>query len=279
MRQGIYESSYQDKNHFSFGKNWSIFLKSLDEDKISEAKQSLSDFFGGSEKISGKTFVDVGSGSGLFSLSAYRLGASRVLSVDIDDFSLECTKHLCKNEGAPKNWIIQKGSALDDGFIRSLGEHDIVYSWGVLHHTGNMWKAIENTMSLVKSGGVFYIAIYNKNEKYILEGTSTLWVKLKKIYNSHGSCMKKIMEAFYIAYYFSGLLAHGINPVSYVKKYATLRGMDFFTDIKDWLGGYPYEFASVQEIDDFFSKRGFELKRVQEVRSLGCNEFLFERKA
>ncbi len=275
--QGLYEKTYNNKKHFSFGKNWSKFLGSLDENKIQEAQKSLEEFLGGKDKINQKTFVDIGCGSGLFSLSAYRLGAARVLSVDIDDFSLECAKHLHAKEGNPDVWKILKGSALDKDFIGSLGQYDVVYSWGVLHHTGDMWNAIENTMALVSDNGLFYIALYKKNEKYVLEGTSDLWIRLKQIYNAHGNFVKRSMEVLYSMYYFAGLIAHGINPVSYVKKYSTLRGMDFWTDIRDWLGGYPYEFASVEEVKEFFIRHGFEAVKVSEVRSLGCNEFLFKK--
>ena len=273
-----YEDAYKTKNHFSFGKNWQKFLESLDDEKINEAKKSLVDFLGGENKIRGKTFVDIGCGSGLFSLAAFLLGASRVVSVDIDDFSLECAKFLKEKHGSPKNWKIRKVSALDEDFIKELGAFDVVYSWGVLHHTGDMWRAIGNALTIVKSDGVFYIAIYNKNERYVFEGTSRLWVLLKQTYNKSGGLMKRGMEAVYILYFFLGLVLHGINPFAYVRKYTSLRGMDFYTDIRDWLGGYPYEFASINEMKYFFSKNNFECENVKEVRSLGCNEFLFQVK-
>lgn len=273
----VYEDAYTRNDHFSFGKNWINFLKSLDKRKIQEAEKSLTKFLG-EDDISGKSFVDIGCGSGLFSLAAYDLGVERLVSVDIDDSSLKCAEYLRKKRNVPENWNIKKGSALDSAFIGSLGQFDVVYSWGVLHHTGDMWRAIENSIQTVRTGGLFYIALYNKNTKYRLEGTSDIWVKLKKIYNSYGTIVKRFMEAIYLAYFFIGLLLHGINPVSYVKRYDALRGMDFFTDIRDWLGGYPYEFASVDEVKEFFATRGFECRKVKDARSLGCNEFLFLRK-
>ncbi len=141
-----------------------------------------------------------------------------------------------------------------------------------------MWRAIENVLTTVKSDGIFYIAIYNKNERYVFEGTSRLWVSLKRIYNKSGYLIKKAMEFVYSAYFFLGLISYGVNPFSYVKKYTSLRGMDFYTDIRDWLGGYPYEFASVDEVKSFFSKHNLECEKTKEVRSIGCNELLFRKR-
>ncbi|MFA6184002.1 MAG: class I SAM-dependent methyltransferase [Parcubacteria group bacterium] len=277
MKNEIYEDTYKNKKHFSFGKNWQNFLKTLTDEKIQEAKKSLVEFLGGEDKIKDKTFVDIGSGSGLFSLAAYLLGAKEVVSVDVDDFSIACAKYLKEKNGNPENWKITKGSALDENFIKTLGQFDIVYSWGVLHHTGEMYRAFENVIQLMKTEGVFYLAIYNKNTKCILEGTSKLWVNLKRFYNSSNVAIKKIMECVYVTYFVIGLVANLKNPFSYIKNYSTLRGMNFFTDIKDWLGGYPYEYASVKEIIVYFKKYNMICEKYTGVRSIGCNEFLLKK--
>lgn len=275
MADELYEKNYRNAGYFSFGKNWQNFLSRLHEDQIQEAMLSLEAFLGGKENISGKTFVDIGCGSGLFSLAAYRLGAQKILSVDIDESSVWCVHHLHEKEGRPENWKVLTGSALDQDFLKKLGTFDIVYSWGVLHHTGNMEKALQNIARLPNKGGRVFIAIYNDNKR-ILEGTSRFWLKMKKIYNHAPQGLQKIMEVIYADYIALGLLLHGINPLSYVRSYRSLRGMDFWTDIRDWLGGYPYEYASQEEITDFFEKQGFVLIRTIAARSIGCNEFLFE---
>ncbi len=274
MKHETYESAYKDPRHFSFGKNWQNFLKNLNDEKINEAKKSLVEFLGGEDKIKGKTFVDIGCGSGLFSLAAYLLGVKEIISVDVDEFSIACAKHLKEEKGNPENWQIKQGSALDEKFVKSLGKFDIVYSWGVLHHTGDMHKAFENVINLVGEGGIFYLAIYNKNEKCLFEGTSKFWLRVKKIYNSSNLLVKKMMEVGYVFYYVTGLIVHFINPFKYIKNYVSLRGMSFYTDIKDWLGGYPYEFATIDEIKDFFKKYNLKCIKYKEVRSIGCNEFL-----
>lgn len=276
MKKDIYEDIYNKKNNFSFGKNWQKFLVNLNEERIEEAKKSLVDFLGGEEKIKGKTFMDIGCGSGLFSLAAYKLGASSVVSVDVDDFSVSCANYLNEKEGKPSNWIIKKGSALDREFINSLGKFDIVYSWGVLHHTGDMYSAFDNVVKLVDNKGIFYLAIYNNNIKYKLEGSSYFWVREKKIYNNSNFFIKKMIETVYIFYYVIGLIVNFKNPIEYIGNYSSLRGMSFYTDIKDWLGGYPYEFATTEEIINYFKKHNLICKKNNPARSIGCNEFFLE---
>lgn len=279
MPKELYEQTYTNADHFSFGKNWTNFLLSLDEKRIENAKRSLCDFLGEIGTLRNKTFVDIGCGSGIFSLAAYRLGAAHVVSVDIDRFSIACAEELRNRERQPEKWSIQTGSALDPKFLLSLGTFDIVYSWGVLHHTGNMYKALENITLLMKDSGRLYIAIYNDNQKNILEGTSTFWLEIKKIYNQVPWIGKKVMKILYTIYYVIGLALSGKNPILYIKNYQSLRGMSFMTDIKDWLGGYPYEYASSEKIIAYFKERGFECTKTNPARSIGCNEFLFVKKS
>lgn len=276
MPKELYEDSYKNLNHFSFGKNWQNFLKGLTEEKIQEAERSLIEFLGGKENITNKTFVDIGCGSGLFSLAAYRLGAKRVVSVDIDGTSVACAKYLHKKNGSPIHWNIQTGSALDRDFLISLETFDIVYSWGVLHHTGNMYQALENVALLAHTESKLYIALYNDNQHF-LEGTSNFWLKAKKIYNRCGNLEKRFLQIIYTTYYVIGLALNFVNPITYIKNYHSLRGMSFMTDIKDWLGGYPYEYASAEQVTAFFSEQGFNCKKINPARSIGCNEFLLTR--
>ena len=174
----LYEEIY--KEGFSFGKNWKRFLQKLDEKKIKNAEKSLKEFLG-LENLKGKTFLDLGCGSGLFSLAARILGA-KVVSVDVDDNSLECTRYLkSKFYLKDTNWRILKGSALDRRFLNSLGKFDVVYSWSVLRHTGNLWKALDYICDLVKDKGVLYIAIYNMYKGFSF--SSYHWLKIKKLYN------------------------------------------------------------------------------------------------
>ena len=131
----------QKKRRFAFGKNWRNFVKHVDGDRISEAENSLRAMLD-VERLDGMRFLDIGSGSGLFSVAAHRLGAT-VVSFDFDPQSVESTK-LLKKEYSTGNteWTIREGSALDAGFLDGLGKYDIVYSWGVLHHTGTCGRPL-----------------------------------------------------------------------------------------------------------------------------------------
>jgi len=269
----LYEDIYKEK--FSFGKNWELFLKGLDDNKIELAKKSLSDFTK-LEDFKKKSFLDFGCGSGLFSLCAVKLGAKKVISIDIDDNSLNCAKYLRKKfKISEKVWEIKKGSALDKEFIKSLPKVDILYSWGVLHHTGSMYEALGNMDLLLKKGSIFYTAIYNDFSG--VPFNSSTWVKIKKFYSSSNIVVRKISELGYTSLIFSGLILNGRNPISYVKNYSKIgiRGMNFYRDIVDWLGGYPFEYASISEIEIFYNKLGLKLINTRETKREGCNEFLF----
>src|ERR1051326_4457152 len=148
-------------SRFAFGKNWQRFLRHLAEERIAVACDSLSSMLE-LPSLAGKTFLDVGSGSGLSSLAALRLGAARVHSFDYDAQSVACTAEM-KRRYAPaaEHWTIERGDILDDAYAHALGSWDIVYSWGVLHHTGRMWDAIGAAARVVADGGALFIAIYN----------------------------------------------------------------------------------------------------------------------
>lgn len=271
------------KLNFSFGKNWQSFIKGyINEERIAEAKKSLLDFLG-DNKIEGKTFLDIGCGSGLFSLAAYQLGAAKVLSFDLDEHSVACCKYLCQKEGNPGNWQVEQGSILDKNFILPLGRFDLVYSWGVLHHTGRMYEAIENALSLVGKGGLLYIAIYNKADSFGVYpdgrfGTSDFWKKAKKIYAHSHYFIQRAVDYAAMAFLITAYILTLKNPVKKIKGHKELRGMSWKVDIRDWLGGWPYEYACVEEIFKFVKKYGFLLENLKANNGLKNNEFLFIKK-
>lgn len=250
---------------FQFGKNWQRFLKILNDERIAEADRSLQQMLE-MEHLQGKRFLDIGSGSGLFSLAARRLGA-KVYSFDYDPDSVACTQEL-KSRYFPddSNWIIEQGSVLDTDYIKSLGEFDIVYSWGVLHHTGAMWQALENVSLLVASRGLLFIAIYNEQG-----WVSNYWKKIKKTYNKH-IVFQLITILIHMPYLF--LLRFLVRAST--GRLKNDRGMSIWFDMLDWLGGYPFEVAKPEEIFSFYRRQGFRLVNLKTCAGKqGCNEFVF----
>ncbi len=264
------------KDKFAFGKNWEDFVNNnLSDNTLSLSVKSMANFLD-SSVINKKSFLDVGCGSGIHSLSALKLGASHVVSTDVDMDSVKSTENV-KNWSKTYDsvWSIKQGSILDKSFVDNLGQHDVVYCWGVAHHTGDMWKALENLTGLVKVGGVIFLAIYNNVEG---KRGSKMWHKIKKTYNKSPLFFKKIMEWFYISWSFIMLLVRFNNPFYVISNYKKKRGMSWKTDLVDWLGGYPYEYASVSEIFDFYHKKGFYLEKIKTTNYIGCNQFLFIKK-
>jgi 2-polyprenyl-6-hydroxyphenyl methylase/3-demethylubiquinone-9 3-methyltransferase len=261
---------------FQFGQNWSQFLPAIDDERIERAEQSLKEMLE-VESLSGKTFLDIGSGSGLFSLAARRLGA-RVHSFDFDPKSVYCTTELKKNYFRDdESWQIEEASVLDAEFMKSLGEFDIVYSWGVLHHTGNLWTAMENAQQRVALGGKLFIALYNDTGSQ-----STRWNWIKKTYNGLPGILRSPFAAIVWLPTEIKLLASSVvrlRPKDYIDswtQYRKNRGMTKWRDIIDWVGGYPYEVSTPDEVFDFCRARGFELTKLNCGRvGLGCNQFVF----
>ena len=267
------EKEVRRGERFKFGQNWQRFLKTLDDTRMAEAERSLTQMLE-VENLQGIRCLDIGSGSGLFSLAACRLGA-RVHSFDYDPQSVACTAAL-KQQYFPGdvNWSIEEGSVLDSDYMKALGKFEVVYSWGVLHHTGAMWQALEHAAIPVVDGGKLFIGIYNSQG-----GKSNRWRMVKRLY-CKGLVGKVIVTVFFFPYFFlKGFavdLLRGNNPIERYENYKKTRGMSITTDWHDWLGGYPFEVAKPEEIFDFYKERGYRLERLKTCAGgLGNNEFVF----
>ena len=271
-----FQSGEPPGRRFAFGENWRSYLAVLDEERIRQAERSLAGMLG-EDVVAEGNFLDAGCGSGLFSLAAVRLGAARVHSFDFDPKSVACAREL-KRRYVPQaeSWTIEEASVLDQEYLRALGQWDIVYSWGVLHHTGRMWEAMENVARLVDPGGTLFISIYNDQG-----ALSRMWRGVKAIYNRSVPGRAAVIGIFFPYYFLRGVLADVLrlrNPHTRYREYKKARGMSMIHDWLDWLGGYPFEVAKPRDVRDFFLAKGFDLSRlVMREGTIGCNEFVFRR--
>ena len=266
-------SEIHQGERFAFGKNWRQFLRLLNENRIATAEQTLKDMLGVAD-LHGKRFLDIGTGSGLFSLAARRLGAT-VYSFDYDPLAVACAKELKRRYFLDDDaWTIEEGSVLDKSYLTSLGTFDIVYSWGVLHHTGAMWRALEYICPNVASGGHLYIALYNDQG-----AASRNWKIVKHLYNRLPHMLKFLVlwPAFINLWLPIFCRDFWHRRPSTWKNYSTLRGMSAWRDVVDWVGGYPFEVATPGAIFEFYRNKGFQLVKLQSSNAHGCNEFVFAR--
>jgi SAM-dependent methyltransferase len=254
---------------FDFGKNWEAFSEQrVDTDRLARACQSLLSLLR-EDSLAGLSFLDVGCGSGLFSIAAYQLGASRVVGLDVNPRCIEISQNNRERliPGSPVEFHV--ASALEPEQLERFGAFDLVYAWGSLHHSGSMWAAIGNVAACVGPGGILIVAIYNKHI------TSPLWKFIKQVYNQvPGIFQRAMIFLFAGVIYVAKLLVTRSNPL---KKE---RGMDFWFDVIDWVGGYPYEFAAPSVVEQRVCDQGFKLQGCVAAQvPTGCNEFVFRKLA
>lgn len=261
------ESAKRSGVSFSFGENWERFLSDLHPQAVAAMTRYFSDWLPAG--LQGKSLLDLGSGSGLSSLVAQQMGAT-VTSVDIDPASVRANRRLRELAGNPEGWRIVEGSILDESLVRSLGTFDVVLSWGVLHHTGDMWAALGRAVRLVGPDGLLWIALYTRTRK------SPRSRRLKRYYNATPDPLKRL---FRVAYAAPKLIKMALRrDFSPIRRYHEERGMDWWRDLEDWLGGLPYEVASPGEVHTFLRPRGFVLERIESAEGEGDTDvYLFAR--
>jgi 2-polyprenyl-6-hydroxyphenyl methylase/3-demethylubiquinone-9 3-methyltransferase len=259
---------------FSFGRNWNKFIqRHFSEERVEISRKQMLEFLSLKDML-GIYFLDVGCGSGLHSLAAFRSGAGRIVSYDVDAESVMTTRKLREYAGSPASWEVLQGSVLDDAFVGSLAQADIVYSWGVLHHTGDMWKGMDNCLKLMKDSGVFFAALYDYDIQ--TNPSAEFWLDVKRRYNQSGWFGKQCLIAWY---YWHFLLYRNLINLRTVWKRARShkrgRGMALYTDVVDWLGGWPMEFAKRQEVKNWALTSGLEIAVM--VTGKANTEYLFRR--
>lgn len=252
-------SKTKEELRFEFGANWQSYLKShLSNERIDQARKDLLTFVGRND-LTGLRVLDIGSGSGIHSLAAFDSGATEIVSFDYDPDSVAATQGLHAMRGAPKNWTVMQGSVLDPAFMASLGKFDLVYSWGVLHHTGAVWIALEHAAERVATGGLFYIALYDSDWS---AESPEFWCRIKQKYTASNQIIRWAYELWYVARF----VLH-YNPLKlgyllkYIREYKKNRGMAFYHDVKDWLGGWPMEYTRIYDVIPRLQKKGLILLR------------------
>lgn len=261
---------------FDFGENWREFSDhALTPDKIRQAAEDFASFMArGAVDVRGSSFLDIGFGQGLTLLGSAATGA-KVVGCDINP---KCAQVLQLNRkhfpGVDVREIpVLVGSILDPEIVESLRKeapengYDVVHSWGVLHHTGRMWQAIEIAASLVRPGGTLFLALYNRH------WTSPAWAAIKRFYAwAPGWLQKSMVGVLYPVILAAKWVVTGTNPM------VMDRGMNFYYNVVDWVGGYPYEYASRAEVTRYLEGRNFTLRvSTPAVVPTGCNEYVFIR--
>lgn len=262
-----------EQARFGFGRNWARYLALVDDDRVAQAETGLRDMLE-RDSLDGLSFLDIGSGSGLFSLAARNLGAT-VHSFDYDPDSVGCTEALrARYRPGDDDWVIERGDALDQEYLGRLGSFDVVYSWGVLHHTGDMWRALDNVAPLVKGGGQLFIALYNDQGR-----ASLMWSRTKRLYNALPSYFRWIVLGPALVRLWGPTVLRDMvkgRPFSTWQSYKENRGMTPMVDVVDWVGGWPFEVAKPDEVFSFFGEKGFQLEKMKTVAGgHGCNEYVF----
>lgn len=252
---------------FSFGRNWKSFSRFASESAIQRAEEDVRLWLG-PQGVAGKSVIDIGCGSGIHSLVLRRMGAASLLSIDADPASVQSTNRFHGRAGNPSNWRVLQGSILDEALLNSLGRFDVVYSWGVLHHTGQMWNAIENASRLAAPDGQLWISIYAKGPNYPNH------LRVKQKFNKASWLYKKAYVAYYLLARWRAETCAGHRLKDW---FWYERGMNAYHDALDWFGGLPYEVATVDEVKARLEPHGWTLERLREAPEGQCHVFLFRR--
>jgi SAM-dependent methyltransferase len=254
---------------FAFGENWASYAGLVDEPRVEQATANLRRLVG---DLAGRTFLDIGCGSGLHALAAARLGASRIVAIDIDPRSVETARALLSRFG-----VSAQIAVADILKARDLGTFDVVYSWGVLHHTGAMHEAIARASDCVRPGGLFAFALYRRTP------FCGFWKVEKRLYSRAPKFVQDAWRSLYVAAFAFRQWTLGRSFREFVRQYGQDRGMEYYHDVHDWLGGYPYESIAPQEVAETVAALGFEhvrdfpLAPGSGLFGTGCHEYVYRR--
>lgn len=268
------EKRMNDDKRFEFGKNWHHYIeKNFSTERVNVSKQHMLSFLQ-RDNLNDITFLDIGCGSGLHSLAALQSGAKKIYGLDYDINSVKATQFIRNKVGEPSNWSVEQGSVLDEAYMSGLPQFDLVYSWGVLHHTGDVWTAMRIAAQRVKVDGLFYIALYSADVQKT--PGPEFWLDIKRKYIASSTIKRRYMELWYVWRFCMNFSITKLPAfIRRARNHKHERGMNIFTDIRDWLGGWPMEFVWDKDAISFCEKMGFKLENI--AAGEANTEFLFRR--
>lgn len=264
---------------FAFGRNWSDYSASVTDEDVRRAACALEELVG-ARVLRGARFLDIGSGSGIHSAAAAALGVREVVAVDLDEQCVETTRRLLSSRREAVRFRVEVCDVLE-GSLRKYGEFDVVYSWGVLHHTGDLNGALRRAAQAVAAEGLFVFALYRRT------WMDWFWKIEKRWYAQAGPRAQGVAQIIYRGAFGAALRVRGQTLKDYVRRYA-YRGMRFDHDVHDWLGGFPYETATPEEVESTLRELGFRRLRCKTHRGRflgrdlgllgsGCDEYVYQR--
>lgn len=207
-------------------------------------------------------------------VAALNLGAAEAIGIDVDRKSVDAARALLTHYNSSQRWIVEHKNLFD--FSTTDRRFPIVYSWGVLHHTGAMDSAIRHAASLVEPGGSLAIALYRRTT------FCRAWAIEKRLYASAPSTVQAVARGVWKTALCAKMLAGGANPLRQIAAMQS-RGMDWHHDVHDWLGGYPYESAEPSNVLALLESLGFSTQHFDPGSPrLGlfgscCNEYVGHR--
>ena len=260
---------------FEFGKNWASFAAALNEERIAEAERRLLSLVD-RDRLNGARFLDIGCGSGIHALAALRLGVANLSAIDLDLDSVRTTQAVLERWWSGANYQVERKSVFE--LEGAPPQFDIVYSWGVLHHTGEMVRAIRVAASAVKPGGTLAIALYGRT-RYC-----GIWTRIKRWYVQATPVQRQRAEDWYVRLFGFYLMLRGQRLSRHIANYEKKRGMDFYHDVRDWIGGYPYESITPKQLEALTRPLGLVLEKQNVKRRSGLfgsgnDEYVFRRAA
>ena len=115
------------------------------------------------DALRGKDVLDVGCGSGIATQMLAEAGAN-VTAVDLTDWAVETTRRRLAAfglEGDVRREDAEQLPFADESF-------DLVFSWGVIHHSSDMDRALAELVRVCRRGGRIVIMVYHRHSLFFL---------------------------------------------------------------------------------------------------------------